>query len=285
MIDKNKMLLLGLGLILVLATLVGSFAVSLQREQAQSSDGKMQTGEQHGIVEESDLDYTYQLGNDWYNVGDVVDTSLLDMQQLESYFTMEEITEGDEIYNRICGKSFPTGGEIALSDLRYLKMLYVDYEGKTRCGEMIVNAEISDVTLEIFTNLYREAYPICRMELIDNYWDGDGNTTDRKSILANNSSAFCYRTIAGTDEMSNHALGYAIDINPYDNPYVWRDADGKLKTEGLEPHEIDMLQNRESKDHAITTDDLAYQLFTEAGFDWGGEWTNPLDYQHFEWRR
>ena len=29
-------------------------------------------------------------------------------------------------------------------------------------------------------------------------------------------------------------------------------------------------------------DDLAYKLFTEAGFEWGGDWTSLKDYQHFE---
>ena len=32
-------------------------------------------------------------------------------------------------------------------------------------------------------------------------------------------------------------------------------------------------------DHA----DLCFRLFTEAGFEWGGDWTTRKDYQHFEW--
>ena len=236
------------------------------------------------IIEENE-DNGKMLGNDWYSVGDVIDTELLDMQQLASYFTMEEIQEGDEVYQRIYGKSFPTDGSMNLSELRYLKMLYVDYDGLSRCGEMIVNAEIADVTMDIFLQLYEAGYPIERMELIDNYWETDGNTTDRKSILANNSSAFCYRTIAGTNDMSNHAYGFAIDINPHDNPYVWCNPDGTPKLETLDAHEQEMMEQREEKEHAITHEDLAYRLFTEAGFDWGGDWSNPLDYQHFEWKR
>lgn len=236
------------------------------------------------IIEENE-DNGKMLGNDWYSVGDVIDTELLDMQQLATYFTMEEIQEGDEVYQRIYGKSFPTDGSMNLSELRYLKMLYVDYDGLSRCGEMIVNVEIADVTMDIFLQLYEAGYPIERMELIDNYWETDGNTTDRKSILANNSSAFCYRTIAGTNDMSNHAYGFAIDINPHDNPYVWCNPDGTPKLETLDTHEQDMMEQREEKEHAITHEDLAYRLFTEAGFDWGGDWSNPLDYQHFEWKR
>lgn len=28
--------------------------------------------------------------------------------------------------------------------------------------------------------------------------------------------------------------------------------------------------------------DLCYTLFTEKGFEWGGDWTDRKDYQHFE---
>ena len=32
----------------------------------------------------------------------------------------------------------------------------------------------------------------------------------------------------------------------------------------------------------IGRDDLCFKLFTEAGFEWGGDWTTRKDYQHFE---
>jgi len=31
-----------------------------------------------------------------------------------------------------------------------------------------------------------------------------------------------------------------------------------------------------------SNDDLCFRLFTEAGFEWGGDWTTRKDYQHFE---
>ena len=34
--------------------------------------------------------------------------------------------------------------------------------------------------------------------------------------------------------------------------------------------------------YKITKKDLAYKLFTEHGFEWGGAWKNSKDYQHFE---
>ena len=59
----------------------------------------------------------------------------------------------------------------------------------------------------------------------------DSNTSDKKiisdikiddnlSMNDNNSSAFCYRIIKGSNKISNHGKGMAIDINPFQNPHV-----------------------------------------------------------------
>jgi hypothetical protein len=37
-----------------------------------------------------------------------------------------------------------------------------------------------------------------------------------------------------------------------------------------------------SFDYKIEKGDLCYRLFTERGFEWGGEWPDRKDYQHFE---
>lgn len=61
------------------------------------------------------------------------------------------------------------------------------------------------------------------MTLIDNY-DAD----DERSMTANNTSAFCYRTVAGSTKLSTHSRGLAVDINPLYNPYVKSKTDGTL---------------------------------------------------------
>ena len=38
-------------------------------------------------------------------------------------------------------------------------------------------------------------------------------------MVDNNTSAFNYRKIEGSSNLSNHAFGKAIDINPVQNPY------------------------------------------------------------------
>jgi hypothetical protein len=34
--------------------------------------------------------------------------------------------------------------------------------------------------------------------------------------------------------------------------------------------------------YKIDHDDLCFIVFTEAGFEWGGDWTSCKDFQHFE---
>ena len=38
----------------------------------------------------------------------------------------------------------------------------------------------------------------------------------------------CIRDRPGTDHLSNHARGYAIDLNPIENPYVQYNAAGEI---------------------------------------------------------
>ena len=82
--------------------------------------------------------------------------------------------------------------------------------------------------------------------------------------------------------MSNHAEGYAIDINPIENPYVQYTADGEFAKyyQDMEKY----LDRDSGKPHMITHEDAAYKVFTKYGFTWGGDWVNTKDYQHFEKR-
>lgn len=49
-----------------------------------------------------------------------------------------------------------------------------------------------------------------------------------------------------------------------------------------EPIPDGVWQRMQDKTYKIDHDDLCFKLFTEAGFDWGGDWTTRKDYQHFE---
>lgn len=184
-------------------------------------------------------------------------------------FTKSEIP--DQIKKNMLGNSMPTNSTISFDELSYLRISHIDYNGNTQIGEMIVSSKLADEVLDIFRDIYNAKFPIEKMNLIDEY-----GASDHKSMLDNNSSAFCYRTIAGTNKVSNHGLGVAIDINPFYNPHV-------LKSNGtVNPPEAFKYVDRSLNDKGIIKEnDAVYKAFISRGWQWGGYWSNP-DYQHFE---
>lgn len=72
--------------------------------------------------------------------------------------------------------------------------------------------------------------------------------------------AFTPRTIGGNHQLSRHALGISIDINPVHNPY--------------------------SPDPSSLITDMPQwyiQAWRDAGFCWGGDWAFSKDPMHFSW--
>lgn len=194
------------------------------------------------------------------------------IQNGEDDFYIKEID--DVILARMRGKSYKDDCPIPIEDLRYIHILHKDIAGKTLEGELVVNAHIAEDVLEIFKELYEVSYPIEKVRLVDEY-GGD----DELSMEDNNSSAFNYRSMVGSTKISKHGLGMAIDINTLYNPYVKETAEGTV----TEPVTATEYVNREGEfDYKINKDDEAYRIFTEHGFEWGGNWKSVKDYQHFE---
>ena len=121
----------------------------------------------------------------------------------------------DSVWQTMQGKTWHDNPYIHRADLRYLRISHYDLEGRTHVGELICNKLIAQKLLTIFRELYAAHYPIQRMRLPDNY-DAD----DERQMRANNTSCFCYRNVSGSKNLSKHARGLAIDINPLYNPYV-----------------------------------------------------------------
>lgn len=210
--------------------------------------------------------------------GDILESSQINMENLPLYFTAEEISE--EILGRINGKSYRDNPNIGLDQLRYLKMLHYNFEHQIQVGEMIVNAQIAEDVLGVFRELFQNEYEIQSMYLIDNYWTGNGGDTDFASIEVNNTSCFNYREVTGGSSLSNHAYGCAIDINPQQNPYVIYD--NGAPSQWSHSNADEFIDRESGKAHVITHEDLCYEIFSNYGFTWGGDWENPKDFQHFE---
>lgn len=180
-----------------------------------------------------------------------------------------------DIIEKITGISYVENDNISLDDLMYCRLLYNNFDGNVQTGELICNESIAQDVMEIFYELYSSGYQIESIKLIDEF-DGD----DTASMLANNTSCFNYRVVDGSTRLSNHAYGLAIDLNPFYNPYITYNKDGsqKVSPEGSEAY----ADRSTSFPYKIDENDLAYKLFKEHGFKWGGDWNSVKDYQHFE---
>lgn len=160
----------------------------------------------------------------------------------------------------LAGKEIPP--EIR-DTLVLIEVPYFSFSGTDETGYLVVHKALAEEVREIFALLLARRFPIEKMVPICEYdWD------DTASMAANNTSAFNYRTIADTDQLSNHAFGRAVDINPLFNPYI--------RGEIVLPRgaTYDLARS------GTVTEDIA-RLFTDRGWEWGGTWTNRPDWQHF----
>lgn len=187
----------------------------------------------------------------------------------------------DNLRRYITGVSFPQTDEndeapaITYDELCYVHILHYNFDREAVEGELICNKAIAQDLVEIFYELYRNEYQLEKVRLIDEY-DGD----DTASMEDNNTSCFNYRNVEGSNSLSKHALGRAIDINPLYNPYITYGADG---SEQVSPDNAqDYADRSKSFPYKIDEDDLCYKLFTQHGFIWGGNWNSSKDYQHFQ---
>lgn len=187
------------------------------------------------------------------------------------FFYVEEIS--DKTFARMWLKSYKENCTVPREELRYIRCLHCDIDGNIKVGELVMNVSVADTVCNIFRQLYDAKYPIESMILVDDF-DAD----DETSIMANNTSAFNFRTVDNTDEISNHAYGLAIDINPYYNVYYIASENYIFPEDGWQ-----YLDRDSDFPYKIEVGDLCYNLFTEAGFDWGGWWTYNTDYQHFQY--
>ena len=179
-----------------------------------------------------------------------------------------------ELIDRITGMSYPedpSACRIGYDELRYVRILYIDFDGNTQEGELIVNYQVADDVIHIFYELYTGGYQLCSVRLVDDYGEpGDDNI----SMAADNTSAFNYRRVSGSKKLSWHSYGCAIDINPLENPYIH----GKK----ISPPAGKEYKNRKNvRPHMINHGDLAYKVFRSYGWKWGGDFSGDKDYQHF----
>ncbi len=175
----------------------------------------------------------------------------------------------------VIGMSYPEDPKdapVKLDDLRYVHILYVDFDGEEHEGALLVHKKVAKDVIEIFEALYDAQYPLRSVKLLDDFGKP---FDDGPSMSADNTSAYCCRKVTGKSYFSRHSYGTAIDVNPVENPYV--KPGGSFSPKESEPY----LDRTNLRPGMITEDDLCYKLFTQHGWKWGGHFKGEPDYQHF----
>jgi D-alanyl-D-alanine carboxypeptidase-like protein len=168
------------------------------------------------------------------------------------------------------------GCPVALTHLRVVTVPYVDFDGRTREGQIIVNRDVAGSVSQVFKKLYKLKFPIRHMRLADMYGppraipddeDVTGSFWCRDSVP----SPCVGGTASGS--WSNHAYGHAIDINPIENPYI---GCGKVFDPRMRPY----VDRSRRKKGMVTP--AVVRAFRAIGWGWGGDWSSGTkDYMHF----
>ena len=153
--------------------------------------------------------------------------------------------------------------------LSYVTVSFIGFDGMPHTGELVVHADHAHGIAAVFGQLFEQRFPIEEMrivsagDLIPPHW---GDT--------NNTSSFVCRSVTDGSRFSEHAWGLAIDINPFQNPYV--------RGQRVIPALADSFGDRTwRRDGMIDSGDPVVAAFERIGWRWGGDWNSLKDYQHF----
>jgi poly-gamma-glutamate synthesis protein (capsule biosynthesis protein) len=157
--------------------------------------------------------------------------------------------------------------------LAHVVVDHVTFDGGEARGELVVAAELADHAIALFRRLWQLGFPLRQLRLVDDFAGSDD-----ASMAADNSSAFNFRVVEGTDRLSQHALGRAIDLNPVENP--WRRTDRVLPPEG-----VAYVDRTVVRPGMIVRPGPIVAVLDELGWEWGGDWRHAFDDHHVVWPR
>ena len=173
---------------------------------------------------------------------------------IDCNYTFEEAISGIEIPNSI------------LKQINLVDVEYYSFDEKLHRGQILINKKAAKDIAEIFEFIKSSRFPIAKVIPAVKYnWD------DEASMIDNNTTAFNYRKVKGSEVLSAHSYGLAIDINPVQNPHV----KGKV----IQP--LKAKYDVKTKG-TILRDSKLVEEFVKRGWQWGGRWRSSKDYQHFE---
>jgi hypothetical protein len=176
---------------------------------------------------------------------------------------------------RLIGRNWTPGCPVPLHDLRLVRVSYWNFDGEVRTGPLVLHERVAKDVLWVFRRLFRAHFPIEEIKLAakdrpitpEDYWD-----KSRRSVTA---SFNCRLATGSTSTLSQHSYGWAIDINPLQNPYVRND--GTVLRAIALPFRDRSLRRK----GMIHDGDVVVRSFARIGWEWGGHWHTLKDYMHF----
>lgn len=159
---------------------------------------------------------------------------------------------------------------VGRGDLRWVRVTFHGFDAQRHTGELLISASAAAPIVEVFRLLYEAKFPleemrITRADELDAEPTGDGNNT----------GAFvCNTMLFGSTEWSEHSRGLAIDVNPFQNPYV----KGAVVLPELASAYVDRSRVEPGM---VRGGDVVVRAFASIGWQWGGRWQHSKDYQHF----
>jgi D-alanyl-D-alanine carboxypeptidase-like protein len=174
------------------------------------------------------------------------------------------------------GRFWRPGCPVSLSQLRLLTVSHWGFDRQSHKGQLVVNRTVAVPLVGVFRQLYALRFPIRHMLLADMY----GTASARPKDGDISGSFECRQAVpspctggTGTGSWSNHAYGYAIDLNPVENPYV-----GCGMTR--DPTSLRYVDRSPLRRGMVTQ--AVVKAFRSIGWGWGGAWTGDTkDYMHF----
>jgi hypothetical protein len=161
------------------------------------------------------------------------------------------------------------GCPIRAKGLSWVRLTFRGFDGARHTGELLVNRSVAADLVRVFHDLYDARFPLEEMRITTKAEQTAAPTGD-----GNDTGAFNCRAARGTTTYSQHAYGLAVDVNPFQNPY--------LKGDLVLPELAGAYRDRSwQRPGMILSGGPVVRAFARIGWGWGGSWHSLKDLQHF----
>jgi hypothetical protein len=165
---------------------------------------------------------------------------------------------------------------VGRTELTNVSVPFFGMDGMYHRGTITVNKAVARDTIRAFNALAAERFPFRQVVPIENL-----GGSDISSERADNTSGFnCRKPSEANSPMaaSPHAHGRAIDINPWENPWI-QPRTGAWEPDAYWTGSRRTLENE--KYGLVVRGGTVHEVFTELGWLWAGE-SSSRDAMHFD---